>query len=144
MIKFSSKFIWIFFVLLVSSCSCFYESEFDKEKQIIDNYHRQLLMDAGKLFFFIPQKEIANLYPSLDTVMNCDARQGDKVLFFDSDGNIVYQCKIYSNKKDCAIKIRCLNLNSGEYYISSLSMNNIKGFSNDEFSHFLIISSSNQ
>ena len=127
-------------ILLLNSCNLFFESEFDKEQKTINEYHKQVLIKKGKKFYYIPKDKVLKFFPSLDTIDRCYSKKNYTVLFFDYVGNIVYQSKIHSVDKKCNIKISCLNLGTGEYYLTKLSKESIIGFKGYEFSHFIITS----
>ena len=127
-------------LFFLNSCNLFFESEFEKEQNIINAYHKKVLEEDGKLFFFIPKKDISLLFPNLDTISKCNSKKNNLVLFFDNNGNINYQCQIFSINNECNINIICLDFETGEYYITDLSKKNIRGFKSDEFSHFIIVS----
>jgi len=127
-------------ILLLDSCNLFIESPFDREQRIINEYHEMILKESGKKFYFIPKNDILSIFLHLDTIPKCKSKKNFLVLFFDKDGNIIYQSKIYSIDNECKIKISCLDLETGEYYITGLSKDSIRGFDRNEFASFIITS----
>ena len=102
------------------------ETAFDREDQLISEYHKQVVISKGDSSFFIPKGEISWYFNPKNFIDTGLAKVGDNISFFDISGNIIYQALLIDTsyfKK----KIRCQDLTTGEYYITELNIDSIRG-----------------
>lgn len=101
------------------------KSAFEKEKELINDYHRKVVIEKGNKTLFIPKNEISWYFKSKKKVPLDSVQKGDNISFFDEVGNIQYQA-VVSRVKNDLIHVNCLDLSSGDFYETKLSVESIK------------------
>ncbi len=113
-------------LFLLASCkNTSEESSFEREKRMIDEYHRKVVESKGEKTFFIPKNEISWYFNNKKKISLENAIIGDNISFFDTLGNIQYQA-IIDTIIDKKIVIECLDLMEAEYYFVELKIENIR------------------
>lgn len=101
------------------------KSSYNREKNLIDDYHKQVVILKADKTFYIPKTEIEWYFDKKKFKPISNAKMRDNISVFDTLGNIVYQMTvdtIINNK----IIVVCLNLRNAEYYKTVLFVDNIK------------------
>lgn len=101
------------------------ESAFQKEEKLINDYHNEVRSLKKDKYYYI-DKEKARILLNPDNFLEfTKTKKGDAVLFFDKQGNVIYQAEV-SSRKGSETLIECLDLTSGETYITDLDSRSVK------------------
>jgi hypothetical protein len=112
-------------IIILISVSCGSSISDANEISIEENYHKKLIINKGKNYYFLPSKMANSYYDEKNFFKDSLALKiDDLVLFYDIEGNIIYQTSVKFIGEE--ILLECLNWELGEFYIEVFELSKIK------------------